>query len=136
MAEEYGGETLFVDVSAVTLQGIPQLLEAVVLTADAALDLRANPNRSAEGVAIEAHLDKGRGPVATVLVQRGTLGVGDAIVCGTAFARARAMFDENLNPVQDAGPSKPVQVLGWSHVPEAGDEFRAVMDEREARRIA
>ena len=95
VAEEFGGQTLFVDVSARNGTGIDELLEAVILTADAELDLRANPNQQAQGVAIEAHLDKGRGPVATVLVQRGTLRVGDSIVCGEAFGRVRAMLDEN-----------------------------------------
>jgi translation initiation factor IF-2 len=136
VAEEYGGETIFVDVSAVTGQGLEQLLESVVLTADAALDLRANPKRPAEGVAIEAHLDRGRGPVATVLVQRGTLRIGDSIVAGDAFGRVRAMLDENGDPVGEAVPSRPVQVLGLTSVPGAGDNFLVVSEDRVARQIA
>jgi translation initiation factor IF-2 len=99
VAEEFGGQSLFVDVSARNATGIDALLEAVILTADAELDLRANPTQQAQGTAIEAHLDKGRGPVATVLVQRGTLKVGDSIVCGEAFGRVRAMLDENGDQV-------------------------------------
>ena len=136
VAEEYGGDTIFVDVSAITKAGIPQLLESVVLTADAALDLRANPKRPAEGVAIEAHLDRGRGPVATVLVQRGTLRIGDSIVAGDAFGRVRAMLDENGDPVDEAPPSRPVQVLGLTSVPGAGDNFLVVPEDRVARQIA
>jgi translation initiation factor IF-2 len=136
VAEEYGGETIFVDVSAVTGDGIPQLLESVVLTADAALDLRANPKRPAEGVAIEAHLDRGRGPVATVLVQRGTLRIGDSIVAGDAFGRVRAMLDENGDQLEEAPPSRPVQVLGLTSVPGAGDNFMVVPEDRMARQIA
>jgi len=136
IAEEYGGETIFVDVSAVTGQGIPTLLEAVVLTADAALDLRANPTRPAEGVSIEAHLDRGRGPVSTVLVQRGTLRIGDSIVAGDAFGRVRAMLDENGDQVDEAPPSRPVQVLGLTSVPGAGDNFMVVPEDRMARQIA
>jgi translation initiation factor IF-2 len=136
VAEEYGGETIFVDVSAVAGTGIPQLLESVVLTADAALDLRANPKRPAEGVAIEAHLDRGRGPVATVLVQRGTLRIGDSIVAGDAFGRVRAMLDENGDAVDEAPPSRPVQVLGLTSVPGAGDNFMVVPEDRMARQIA
>jgi len=136
VAEEFGGESLFVDVSARNGTGIPDLLEAVVLTADAELDLRANPDQPAQGVAIEAHLDKGRGPVATVLVQRGTLRVGDSIVCGEAYGRVRAMLDENGDPVAEAPPSRPVQVLGLTAVPDAGDSFLAVDDDRKARQIA
>jgi translation initiation factor IF-2 len=136
VAEEFGGQSLFVDVSARNGTGIEQLLEAVILTADAELDLRANPNQQAQGVAIEAQLDKGRGPVATVLVQRGTLRVGDSIVCGEAFGRVRAMLDENGDPVPDAPPSRPVQVLGLTAVPDAGDSFLVVEDDRIARQIA
>ncbi len=136
VAEEFGGTTLFVDVSAKEGRGIDGLLEAIVLTADAELDLRANPDQDAQGVAIEAHLDKGRGPVATVLVQRGTLQVGDSIVCGEAFGRVRALLDENGAPVPDAPPSRPVQVLGLNAVPGAGDNFLVVSDERVARQIA
>jgi translation initiation factor IF-2 len=136
VAEEYGGDTLFIDVSARTGVGLESLLEAIALTADAALDLRANPNRPAEGVAIEAHLDRGRGPVATVLVQRGTLRVGDSVVAGDAFGRVRAMLDENGNNVEEAGPSRPVQVLGFTSVPGAGDNFLVVPEDRVARQIA
>jgi translation initiation factor IF-2 len=135
MPPELGGENEFVDVSAKSRTNLDDLLETILLVADVQ-ELKADPTSHARGVVIEAHLDKGRGPVATVLVQRGTLRAGDAIVCGTAFARVRAMFDENLEPMSEAGPSKPAQVLGWSHVPEAGDEFRVVADEREAKRIA
>jgi translation initiation factor IF-2 len=136
VAEEFGGQALFVDVSARQGTGIEALLEAVVLTADAELDLRANPHQQGQGVAIEAHLDKGRGPVATVLVQRGTLKVGDSIVCGEAYGRVRAMLDENGDPVADAPPSRPVQVLGLTAVPGAGDSFLVVDDDRVARQIA
>ena len=136
VAEEFGGQSLFVDVSARNGTGIEALLEAVVLTADAELDLRANPHQPAQGVAIEAHLDKGRGPVATVLVQRGTLKVGESIVCGEAYGRVRAMLDENGDQVAQAPPSRPVQVLGLTAVPDAGDSFLAVTDDRVARQIA
>ncbi|WP_313277629.1 translation initiation factor IF-2, partial [Timonella senegalensis] len=136
VAEEYGGDTMFVDVSAKQNMGIDSLLEAVVLTADAALDLRANPNKDARGVAIEANLDKGRGAVATVLVQSGTLHVGDAIVAGTAHGRVRAMFDEHGNTLKAAGPARPVMVLGLTSVPRAGDGFLVAPDDRTARQIA
>uniref|UniRef100_UPI001011DE92 translation initiation factor IF-2 n=1 Tax=Cellulomonas endophytica TaxID=2494735 RepID=UPI001011DE92 len=136
VAEEYGGETMFVDVSAKQGQGIDSLIEAVLLTADAALDLRANPDKDARGVAIEANLDKGRGAVATVLVQSGTLRVGDAVVAGTAHGRVRAMFDEHGDPVVEAGPARPVQVLGLTSVPSAGDTFIVARDDRTARQIA
>jgi translation initiation factor IF-2 len=136
VAEEYGGDVMFVNVSALTGKGIPELLDAVLLTADAALDLRANPNRDARGVAIEANLDKGRGSVATVLIQTGTLEVGDSIVAGAAHGRVRAMFDENGTAVESAGPSRPVQVLGLQSVPRAGDTFVVAEDERQARQIA
>jgi translation initiation factor IF-2 len=136
VAEEFGGQALFVDVSARQGTGIEALLEAVVLTADAELDLRANPHQQGQGVAIEAHLDKGRGPVATVLVQRGTLKVGDSIVCGEAYGRVRAMLDENGDQVAEAPPSRPVQVLGLTAVPGAGDSFLVVDDDRVARQIA
>jgi translation initiation factor IF-2 len=136
VAEEFGGTTLFVDVSAREGIGIQDLLEAIILTADAELDLRANPDQDAQGVAIEAHLDRGRGPVATVLVQRGTLQVGDSIVCGEAFGRVRALLDENSDPVKDAPPSRPVLVLGLTAVPGAGDNFLVVADDRMARQIA
>jgi translation initiation factor IF-2 len=136
VAEEYGGDVMFVDVSALTGKGIDDLLDAVLLTADAALDMRANPNKDARGVAIEANLDKGRGSVATVLIQSGTLEVGDSIVAGSSHGRVRAMFDENGTPVQSAGPSRPVQVLGLQSVPRAGDTFVVTDDERQARQIA
>ena len=134
--EEYGGDTMFVDVSAVTGQGLDELLQAVVLTADAALDLRANPDMSAQGVAIEAHLDKGRGPVATALVQRGTLRKGDSIVAGSAYGRVRALINDHGEQVDEASPSMPVQVLGLTSVPGAGDNFLVVEDDRMARQIA
>ena len=136
VAEEYGGETMFVDVSAKQGQNIDQLLEAVLLTADAALDLRANPDREARGIAIEANLDKGRGATATVLIQTGTLHVGDAIVAGSSHGRVRAMLDEHGTPVPEATPSRPVQVLGLSSVPRAGDTFVVAPDDRTARQIA
>ena len=136
VAEEYGGDTMFVDVSAKQNMGIDELLEAVLLTADATLDLRANPTQDAQGVAIEAHLDRGRGPVATVLVQRGTLRPGVSIVCGGAYGRVRAMLDENGDTVDEALPSRPVMVLGLTTVPNAGDSFLVVEEDRTARQIA
>ncbi|WP_019174861.1 translation initiation factor IF-2 [Brevibacterium ravenspurgense] len=136
IAEEYGGDTMFVKISAKQGTGIEELLESVLLTTDAALDLQANPDREARGVAIEAKLDRGRGAVATVLVDSGTLRQGDAIVCGSSHGRVRAMFDENGNTVEEAGPSRPVQVLGLSSVPRAGDSFMVVSDDRTARQIA
>jgi translation initiation factor IF-2 len=136
VAEEYGGDTMFVDVSAKSNLNIDKLLEAILLTADAALDMRANADQDAQGVAIEAHLDRGRGPVATVLVQRGTLHVGDSIVAGEAFGRVRAMLDEFGDTVAEAGPSRPVQVLGFTSVPDAGDNFLVVPEDRVARQIA
>jgi translation initiation factor IF-2 len=136
VAEEYGGDTMFIDVSATQRVGLDDLLEAVLLTADAALELTANPDKDARGVAIEANLDKGRGPVATVLVQSGTLKVGDAIVAGTAYGRVRAMLDENGRQLDQAGPSRPVQVLGLTSVPGAGDTFLVAPDDRTARQIA
>ncbi len=136
VAEEYGGDVMFVDVSARNNIGIEDLLDAVILTADAGLDLRANPDREARGVAIEARLDKGRGAVATVLIQSGTLRVGDAIVAGTAYGRVRAMVDENGDTVTEAYPSRPVQVQGLSTVPRAGDTFLVTEEDRTARQIA
>ena len=136
VTEEYGGTTLFVDVSAKTGIGLDELIESVFLTADAAIDLRAVAAGEARGIAIEAHLDKGRGPVATVLVQRGTLNVGDAIVAGGAFGRVRAMLDEHGENVETAGPSRPVQVLGFTSVPGAGDTFLVADEDRTARQIA
>jgi translation initiation factor IF-2 len=136
VAEEYGGDTMFVDVSAKQRIGIDSLLEAILLTADAALDLRANPDKAARGVAIEASLDKGRGTMATVLVQSGTLAVGDSIVAGTAYGRVRAMLDENGETMDVALPSRPVLVLGLTSVPRAGDTFIVAPDDRTARQIA
>ena len=136
VAEEYGGQTMFVDVSAKNHKGIDQLLEAILLTADAELDLRANPTQDAQGVAIEAHLDRGRGAMATVLIQRGTLRVGDSVVAGDAFGRVRAMLDEHGDTVEEAGPSRPVQVLGFTSVPGAGDNLLVVDEDRVARQIA
>ena len=136
IAEEYGGDTIFVNVSAKAGQGIDQLIESILLTADAAIDLRAIADDEARGVAIEAHLDRGRGPVATVLVQRGTLRVGDAIVAGGSFGRVRAMLDEHGEAVEEAGPSRPVQVLGFTSVPSAGDTFLVADEDRTARQIA
>ncbi|MDI3388333.1 translation initiation factor IF-2 [Streptomyces sp. B-S-A8] len=136
VAEEYGGETMFVDISAKQGQNIDSLLEAVVLTADASLDLRANPEQDAQGIAIEAHLDKGRGAVATVLVQRGTLRVGDTLVAGDAYGRVRAMLDDKGENVEVAEPSTPVLVLGLTNVPGAGDNFLVVDEDRTARQIA
>jgi translation initiation factor IF-2 len=136
VAEEYGGDTMFVDISAKQGTNIDALLEAILLTADASLDLRANPNMEAQGVAIEAHLDRGRGPVATVLVQRGTLHVGDSIVAGDASGRVRRMLDEHGGDVTEAFPSRPVQVIGFTSVPGAGDTFLVVDEDRVARQIA
>ncbi|MDA2980213.1 MAG: translation initiation factor IF-2 [Actinomycetota bacterium] len=136
VAEEYGGDTQAVKVSALKGEGITELLDAVLLTADAGLDLRANPHRTVRGVAIEARLDKGRGAVATVLVQSGTLRVGEAIVAGTAYGRVRAMIDENGESVDEAYPSRPVAVQGLSSVPRAGDSFIVTDDDRTARQIA
>lgn len=136
VAEEYGGDVMFVDVSARAGTGIQELLDAVLLTADAGLDLTANPNKAARGVAIEAKLDKGRGSVATVLIQSGTLRVGDAIVAGTAYGRVRAMLDENGETVEEAAPSRPVQVQGLNSVPRAGDIFIVTEEDRMARQIA
>ncbi|NLG56626.1 MAG: translation initiation factor IF-2 [Rhodococcus sp.] len=136
VAEEYGGETMFVDISAKQGLHIDQLLEAVLLTADASLDLRANPDMDAQGVAIEAHLDRGRGPVATVLIQRGTLRVGDSIVAGDAYGRVRRMVDEHGDDVLEALPSRPVQVVGFTSVPGAGDNLLVVDEDRIARQIA
>ncbi|MBW4720179.1 translation initiation factor IF-2 [Saccharothrix obliqua] len=136
VAEEYGGDTMFVDISAKQGTNIDGLLEAILLTADASLDLRANPDMEAQGVAIEAHLDRGRGPVATVLVQRGTLRVGDSIVAGDAYGRVRRMVDEHGEDVTEAFPSRPVQVIGLTSVPGAGDSFLVVDEDRVARQIA
>ena len=134
--EEYGGDTMFVDISAKQGTNIDALLEAVLLTADASLDLRANPEMEAQGVTIEAHLDRGRGPVATVLVQRGTLRVGDSVVAGDAYGRVRRMVDEHGDDVTEAMPSRPVQVIGLTSVAGAGDNFLVVDEDRIARQIA
>ena len=136
VAEEWGGDTAFVDVSAKARTNLDGLLEMILLTSDVTLDLKANAEAMARGVVIEAHLDKGRGPVATLLVKRGTLLKGDAIVGGVAWGRVRAMLDERGNEVEEASPGQPVLALGWDSPPEAGDEFRALVDEREARAIA
>ncbi|WP_344383313.1 translation initiation factor IF-2, partial [Mycolicibacterium diernhoferi] len=136
VAEEYGGDTMFVDISAKNGVNIQALEEAVLLTADASLDLRANPDMEAQGVAIEAHLDRGRGPVATVLIQRGTLRVGDSIVAGDAYGRVRRMVDEHGEDVEEALPSRPVQVIGFTSVPGAGDNLLVVDEDRIARQIA
>jgi translation initiation factor IF-2 len=136
VAEEFGGDAMFVDISAKQGTNIDHLLEAVLLTADAALDLRANPDMEAQGVAIEAHLDRGRGPVATVLIQRGTLRVGDSIVAGDAYGRVRRMVDEHGEDVHEALPSRPVQVIGFTSVPGAGDNLLVVDEDRIARQIA
>jgi translation initiation factor IF-2 len=136
VAEEYGGDTMFIDVSARANLNIDALLEGVLLTADASLDLRANPDQDAQGIIIEARLDRGRGPVASLLVQRGTLHIGDSVVAGDAFGRVRAMLDENGEPVDTAGPSRPVQILGLTSVPGAGDSFLVVDEDRVARQIA
>ncbi|MDP1712043.1 MAG: translation initiation factor IF-2 [Candidatus Nanopelagicaceae bacterium] len=136
VAEEYGGDTIFVNVSAKTGDGIKELIDSILLTADATIDLQAVADDDARGVAIEAHLDRGRGPVATVLIQRGTLKVGDAIVAGGSFGRVRAMLDEHGDNVETAGPSRPVQVLGFTSVPNAGDTFLVADEDRTARQIA
>ena len=134
--EEYGGEAMFVDVSAKSELNLDKLLEAVILTADASLDLRANPHQDAQGLVVEAHLDRGRGPVATVLVQRGTLRVGDSIVAGAGYGRVRAMLDEHGENIEQADPSRPAMVLGLTAVPGAGQTFIVVEDDRMARQIA
>jgi translation initiation factor IF-2 len=136
VAEEYGGDTMFVDVSATTRQGLDELLAAILLTADASLDLRANIEQDPQGVVIDAKLDKGRGPVATVLVQRGTLRVGDSLVAGDAYGRVRSLLDEHGAKLKEALPSRPVQVVGLTSVPRAGDTFLVVEEDRVARQIA
>ncbi|MDP9302037.1 MAG: translation initiation factor IF-2 [Actinomycetota bacterium] len=132
---EWGGDYEFVDVSAKANLNLDALLDTILVVADLE-ELKGDPTGRARGTVLEAHLDKGRGPVATVLVEKGTIEVGDALIAGTAYCRIRAMQDENGRPVDIAGPSKPVQILGWSHVPSAGDDFREVDDEREARHLA
>lgn len=134
LVEDWGGDVVCVPVSAKTGENIDLLLEMVLLTADM-LELKANPNRQAKGIIIESRLDKGRGPVATVLVQRGTLRTGDAVISGTAFGHIRAMMDENGNRVEAAGPSTPVEIIGLDEVPEAGDVLYAVKDEKLARQL-
>ncbi len=134
--EEYGGDSMFVDVSAKAALNLDKLLESIVLTADASLDLRANPVQDAQGLVVEAHLDRGRGPVATILVQRGTLRVGDSIVAGPAYGRVRALLDEHGNEMTEADPARPAMVLGLSSVPGAGQNFIVVEDDRMARQIA
>ena len=136
MPEEWGGETVYVDVSAKQRTNLDSLIEMILLTTDVQLDLKANPEAMARGVVIEAHLDKGRGPVATVLIKRGTLYQGDPIVAGAAWGRVRAMLNERGEQVEEATPGQPVQVLGWQSVPEAGDDFHVEEDEREARDMA
>lgn len=133
--EEWGGDAICVPVSALKNQGIDDLLESVLLVADVK-ELKANPNRRAKGLVIEAKLDRGRGPVATVLVQNGTLRNGDIIIAGTAVGRVRSMTDHNGNPLKEAAPSVPVEITGLAEVPSAGDEFQAVEDERMARTLA
>ena len=133
--EEWGGQNMFVNISAKKKQGIDELLESVLLEADV-LELKANPDTFASGYVLEGKLDRGRGSVATVLVGRGTLHVGDALVAGLSYGRVRAMIDPKGNPVTEAGPSDPVEILGLSSVPNAGDEFRVFQDDREARDLA
>ncbi|CDD43208.1 translation initiation factor IF-2 [Collinsella sp. CAG:398] len=133
--EEWGGENMFVNVSARSRQGIDDLLETILLQADV-LELKANPDTFASGYIIEAKLDRGRGPVATVLVNRGTLHVGDALVAGTSFGRVRAMLDQHGNHQDAAGPSDAVEILGLDSVPTAGDEFRVFEDDRDAKKLA
>lgn len=135
VAEEWGGDTIFVPVSAITQEGIDQLLEMVLLVSEIQ-ELKANPNRLAKGTIIEAQLDKGRGPVATVLVQNGTLKVGDTIIAGVSYGHVRAMIDDKGKRVDSAGPSQPVEVLGFSEVPEAGDILYAVENEKLSRHVS
>ena len=133
--EDWGGSTVFCPVSAHTKEGIPELLEMILLTAEVK-ELKANPNRKARGLVIEAQLDKGRGPVATVLVQKGTLKVGDSVAAGSCFGKVRAMMDDKGNRVKEAGPSTPVEILGLNDVPNAGEVFVALQNEKEARSFA
>src|SRR5690606_39027126 len=133
--EAWGGDTVCVPVSALRKEGLDELLEMILLVADMQ-ELKANPNRLARGVVIESELDRGRGPVATVLIQKGTLRVGDAIVAGAACGRVRAMFDHRGESLQEAGPSTPVLVLGLSDAPPAGEVAVAVPDDRIARELA
>src|SRR6204780_1005959 len=133
--EDWGGETITVPVSALKGTGINELLEMILLQADV-LELKANPKAEAGGVIIESQVDVGRGPVATVIVQRGTLNRGDALVCGPHWAKVRAMFDDQGKAVKSAPPSTPVRVVGWSGTPESGALFRAVKNAREAEALA
>ena len=135
VAEDWGGETIFVPVSAHTKEGIEQLLEMILLTAEMC-ELKANPNRNARGIVIEAELDKGRGPVATILVQKGTLHVGDCVAIGSAYGKVRAMIDDKGRRVKEATPSTPVEILGLNDVPAAGEIFMTTNNEKEARNIA
>lgn len=135
VAEDWGGDTICVPVSAKTGENIEQLLEMVLLTAEMA-ELKADPKRKAKGTVIEAKLDKGRGPVATLLIQNGTLHVGDSILVGSTYGRIRAMFDDKGKSIKNAGPSIPVEILGLSEVPSAGDRFAVVKDEKTARNMA
>jgi translation initiation factor IF-2 len=135
IAEDWGGDTIFVPVSAHTKEGISQLLEMILLTAEIG-ELKANPNRNARGIVIEAELDKGRGPVATILVQKGTLRVGDNVAVGSAFGKVRAMNDDKGRRVKEATPSTPVEILGLNEVPDAGETLLSTTSEKEARTIA
>ncbi|MCX7695859.1 MAG: translation initiation factor IF-2, partial [Caloramator sp.] len=135
IAEDWGGDTICVPVSAHTHQGIDTLLEMILLVAEMQ-ELKANPNRAAKGTIIESKLDKGRGPVATALIQAGTLKVGDAVVAGTAYGKVRAMIDDKGRKVAKVAPSMPVEILGLSEVPNAGEKFYVVADEKTAREIA
>jgi translation initiation factor IF-2 len=135
VSEDWGGDTVFAPVSAKTQEGIPHLLEMLLLQSDI-LELRANPDKLARGTIVEAKLDRGRGPVATVLVQEGTLRVGDAFVCGVFHGKVRAMIDDRGRKVEEAPPSSPVEILGLQGVPQAGDSFVAVADEAKARQVA
>ena len=135
LPEDWGGDTITVPVSAKQKTNIDELLEMILLVAEMQ-ELKANPNRNAVGTIIEAQLDKGKGPVATVLIQKGTLSIGDMVVCGTAYGRVRAMFDDGGKRIKKAGPSTPVQILGLSEVPDAGEILYAVEDEKTAREFA
>ena len=133
--EDWGGETIFVEVSALKQLGLDTLMEMILLVADMA-ELKANPDKAAVGTVVEAKLDKGRGPVATVLIQDGTLHVGDSIICGTIYGKVRAMVDDKGKRIKKAGPATPVEVLGLNEVPEAGDLLQAVTDDKVARQVA
>ena len=135
VAEEWGGDTIMVEISALKKIGFDELLEMILLVAEMA-ELKANPNKPALGTVIEAKLDKGRGPVATVLIQDGTLRVGDSVICGTIYGKVRAMVDDKGKRIKKAGPSTPVEILGLTDVPEAGDDLQAVTDDKMARQIA